>query len=58
VLFNRQFEIFQKQFASASRHLIADFYGDLRQYAIEDHNSQSSSVAANSHAHGTAKGPG
>jgi DNA-binding Lrp family transcriptional regulator len=58
VLFNRQFELFQKQLLSVSRPLLADFYGDLRQYAIAEHNSQTGSGAANSQIKDTAKGPG
>jgi len=47
VLFNRQFELFQRQLRSVSIPLLADFYGDLRRYAITEHNPQSGSGAAN-----------
>jgi len=58
VLFNRQFELFQRQLRSVSIPMLADFYGDLRRYAIEDRNPQSGSGAANPQPQDTEKGPG
>jgi hypothetical protein len=58
VIFNRQFEFFQKQIGSASMPLLADFYGDLRRFAIEEHNPQSGSGDANTKAQGTAQDSG
>jgi DNA-binding HxlR family transcriptional regulator len=43
VLFSRQFELFQRQLSRSSNPLLADFYGDLRQYAIGDHNQENGS---------------
>jgi len=58
VIFNRQFEFFQKQIGSASMPLLADFYGDMRRYAIEDRNPQSGSGDANTKAQGMAQDSG
>jgi len=51
VLFNRQFELFQRQLRSVSIPLLAYFYGDLRWCAITKHHPQSGSGAAKPQPH-------
>jgi len=58
VLFNRQFELFQRQLRSVSIPLLADFYGDLRWYAITQHHRQSGSGAAKPQPHARVEGSG
>ena len=38
LMFRRQFEFFQSQLGNASKPVLADFYGDLRRFAMEDSN--------------------
>jgi len=58
VLFNRQFELFQRQLRSVSIPLLADFYGYLRWYAITQHHTQSGSGAAKPQPHARVEGSG